>query len=56
MTSLSPEYDMFLKIRDGQVNFEDFMSWLAHERSLAHSNGYKDGSENAYKNGGGFEF
>ena len=56
MTSLSQEYDMFRKIRDGQIDFEDFMSWLARERTNAESRGYKQGSENGYKNSGGFEF
>ena len=52
----TPDYQMFLDIQNGQVSFEEFMSWLASERTRAHSNGYKDGSENAYRNGGGFEF
>lgn len=54
--SPTPEYQMFLDVQNGQKTFEEFMTWLAMERTLAHSNGYRDGSENAYRNFGGGEF
>lgn len=54
--SLTPEYEMYLNVQNGQVSFEEFMAWLAKEKTIAHSNGYKDGSEQAYRNGHGGEF
>ena len=51
--SPTPEYQMFLDIQNGQVTFEEFMNWLARQRTLAHSNGYKDGCEQAYRQSGG---
>ena len=54
--SLTPEYEMYLNVKNGQVTFEEFMAWLAREKTNSESRGYAAGSENAYRNGGGFEF
>lgn len=48
--------DIFKDVVNGDMDEEEFMSWYHSEIARAHSNGYKDGSENSYKNGGGFEF
>ena len=48
--------DAFRLVQGGLWDNDRFMEWYQSVKTCAYSQGYKEASENAYRNGGGGEF
>lgn len=50
------EFEMFERIQDGGMDFDDFMCWVSQLKTNSHSQGYKEGCEQSFRMASGYEF